>query len=226
MRLAQGEIETAVAAIRLSVEQVQNPGSRIRLLPAYIEIMLAAGDVQAARSAAEELGEIAGQLNAQYPLALSEHARGAVMLVEGASRAALAVLRRAWSLWQELESPYEAARVRVLIGLACRDCGDRDTADMEFDAARWIFQQLGAQPDLVRLASTLSTRHTGAPAGLSAREVQVLRLVAEGKTNRAIATELFISERTVERHVSNIFLKLDVSSRAAATAYAYQHQLI
>ena len=120
---------------------------------------------------------------------------------------------------------FEAARVRILIGIACRDLGDRDAALMEWDAARWVFEQLGARPDLARVES-LSRLPSPNAGGLSAREVQVLRLIAAGKSNRAIAEELFISERTVERHVSNILIKLDVPSRSAATAYAYEHQLV
>jgi DNA-binding NarL/FixJ family response regulator len=122
--------------------------------------------------------------------------------------------------------PYEAARVRVLIGLACRQLGDQDSAEMELDAARWVFRQLEAAPDLARVEALARKPADRAAGGLTARELQVLRLVAAGKTNRSIAADLFLSERTVERHVSNILTKLGVSSRAAATAYAYQHQLI
>jgi DNA-binding NarL/FixJ family response regulator len=149
-----------------------------------------------------------------------------VLLGEGDARAALQALRRAWTAWQDLDAPYEAARVRVLIGLACRQLGDQDSAEMELDAARWVFRQLEAAPDLARVEAL--TRKPAAPAagGLTARELQVLRLVAAGQTNRSIAADLFLSERTVERHMSNILTKLGVSSRAAATAYAYQHQLI
>ena len=142
------------------------------------------------------------------------------------ARAALQHLRHAWMAWQDLEVPYEAARVRVLIGLACRELGDEDGAEMELDAARWVFRQLEAAPDLAR-AEALTQKPAGrAAGGLTARELQVLRLVAAGQTNRSIAADLFLSERTVDRHVSNTFTKLGVSSRAAATAYAYQHQLI
>jgi DNA-binding CsgD family transcriptional regulator len=224
LRLAQGQTEAAAAAIRLALDQARDRRIRLRLLPAFIEIMLAAPDLQAPRSAAEQLEQIADELDAAYLLAVAAQARGAVLLAEGDGRAALAVLRQAWAAWQEIESPYETARVRILIGLACRHCGDNDAAAMEWDAARWIFEQLGAQPDLARLESL--TAPPKSAAGLSAREAQVLRLIAEGKTNRAVASELFISERTVERHVSNIFLKLDVTSRAAAIAYAYQHRLV
>jgi DNA-binding CsgD family transcriptional regulator len=153
---------------------------------------------------------------------------GSVLLAEGDATGALTALRAAWAAWQEIEAPYEAARVRVVIGLASRALGDHDAAEMEFDAARWIFAQLGAGPDLSRLEALGRDAASAAAAGnpLSARELQVLRLVASGKTNRTIAAELFISERTVERHVSNIFAKLDISSRTAAAGYAYEHQLV
>jgi len=226
LRLAQGQIGAAEAAIRHAVDEAQNRAKRSRLLPAHVEIMLAASDVHAAHVAADELAEIAGDLDAPLLHAVAAQAGGAVLLAEGDARAALAALRQAWTAWQEIEVPYEAARVRVLIGLACRALGDGDAAEMELDAARWVFQQLGAGPDLARVEALSRTAAPKAAGGLSAREVQVLRLVAAGKTNRAIAAELFISERTVERHVSNIFIKVDVSSRAAATAYAYEHQLV
>jgi ribulose-phosphate 3-epimerase len=172
------------------------------------------------------LAEIAADLDAPFMRAVSAHATGAVLLAEGDARAALAALRDAWTAWQELEAPYEAARVRVLTGLACRKQGDEDTAEMELDAARCVFQQLGAAPDLARVEA-LSRKAVPKAAGrLTAREVQVLRLVAAGKTNRAIAADLFISEKTVARHVSNIFVKLGLSTRAAATAYAYEHDLV
>ena len=158
--------------------------------------------------------------------ALSEQALGAVLLAEGDPRAALAPLRRARTAWLELEAPYEGARVRVLIGRAWQALGDGDAAELELDAARTTFEQLGATPDLVHVAE-LSRTDTGAGGpGLTGREVEVLRLVAAGKTNRAIGVELFISEKTVARHVSNIFAKLALSSRSAATAYAYQHDLV
>jgi DNA-binding CsgD family transcriptional regulator len=149
-----------------------------------------------------------------------------VLLGEGDARAALQALRPAWTAWQDLEVPYEAARVRVLIGLACRQLGDQDSAEMELDAARWVFRQLDAAPDLAWVEALTRQSAARAAGGLTARELQVLGLVAAGQTNRSIAADLFLSERTVERHVSNILTKLGVSSRAAATAYAYQHQLI
>ena len=151
---------------------------------------------------------------------------GADRLAEGDAGPALASLRGAWQLWHELDVPHEAARVRVLVGLACLALGDEDAAAMEFTAARTVFVRLGAAPDLIVL-ERLSKENSGTPAhGLTVRELQVLRLLATGKTNHAIAADLSLAEKTVERHVSNIFTKLGVPSRAAATAYAYQHQLM
>jgi len=225
LRLAQGQVDTAAAAIRRVVDEASDFVSRSRLLPAQVEILLAAGDVKAASAAAGELARLAEGLGAPFLTAVAAHAQGAVLLAEGDPRAALAVLRGAWLAWQELEVPYEAGRVRVLIGLACRELGDQDGAKMELDAARWVFHQLAAAPDLARVEA-LSGKAAGGPGGLTARELQVLRMVAAGETNKAIAAELFVSERTVDRHMSNIYAKLGVSSRAAATAHAYQHGLL
>jgi DNA-binding NarL/FixJ family response regulator len=158
--------------------------------------------------------------------AVADHARGAVLLTEGDPQAALVALRAAWQVWRDLEAPYEAGRVRVLLGLACRALGDEEAAVMELDAARSIFAQLGATPDLAQLEAFAHGDAAAKAHGLTARELQVLRLLATGKTNRAIATDLVLAEKTVHRHVSNIFTKLEVSSRAAATAYAYQHRLL
>ena len=225
LRLAQGQADSAAAAIRRVLDEASGFVARSRLLPAQVEILLAAGDVQGAGAAADELAGLAGDLGAPFLTAVAAHARGAVLLAEGDPRAALAELRRAWRAWQELEVPYEAARVRVLLGLACRDLGDQDGAEMELDAAQWVFRQLAAAPDLARVEA-LSGKVAAGPAGLTERELQVLRRVAAGETNKAIAADLFVSERTVDRHMSNIFAKLGVSSRAAATAHAYQHGLI
>jgi DNA-binding CsgD family transcriptional regulator len=196
------------------------------MLAAAVEILLAAGDVPAARSAADELARIGADLDAPFLRAVSAQAGGAVLLEEEQPGAALTLLREASSAWRELDAPYEAARARVLVGLACRALGDQDSAAMELDAARQVFEQLGAAPDVTRVTQLARPSVPKASAGLTAREVQVLGLVATGKTNRVIAGELRISEKTVARHVSNIFLKLGVSSRAAATAYAFQHELL
>jgi ATP/maltotriose-dependent transcriptional regulator MalT len=226
LRLVQGQVDAAAAAIRRVVDAAQDRVARSRLLPAHVEIMLAAGDIDAARATADELSEIADDLDAPLLRALAAQAQGAVLLLEGDARAALAALRPAWTAWQELEVPYEAARARVLIGLACRQLGDEDSAEMELDAAHWIFGRLGAGPDVAHAQSLSGTAAATPASGLTARELEVLRLVATGKTNRVIAADLFVSEKTVARHVSNIFTKLGLSSRAAATAYAYEHDLV
>lgn len=226
LRLAQGQIDAAAAAIRRALDEAHDRATRPRLLDASVEIALAAGDIAAATAASAELSEIADTSAAPLLRAMAARAEGAVHLAQGDARGALGALRRAWATWQDLDAPYEAARVRVLIGLACRELADNDTAEMELDAARQVFRQLGARPDLARADALAGKAATRAAGGLTAREVEVLRLVAAGKTNRAIATSLFISEKTVARHVSNIFTKLGLSSRSAATAYAYQHDLL
>jgi DNA-binding CsgD family transcriptional regulator len=226
LRLVQGRTAAAVAAIRRAVGAGADPLLRTKLLPAQIEIALAAGDVEDARAACRELEQIAASLDTAVLGAMAAHARGAVELAEGDARAALGSLRRAFEVWQQIEAPYVAARVRELIGLACRALGDDDGAGLELDAARAGFEQLGAAPDLARIDSLTRVPPSGRPHGLTPRELQVLRLVAAGKTNKRIAAELFLSEKTVDRHVSNILTKLDVPSRAAATAHAYQHALI
>lgn len=226
LRLAQGQVDVAAAAMRTVVDEARDRITRSHLLSAHVEIMLVAGDVPAGRAAADELAEIARDLGAPYAHAMSAQAAGAVHLAEGDGRAAVAALRRAWTAWHEIEAPYDAARTRVLIGLACQELGDLDGAALEFDAAGWAFRQLGAVTDLSRV-ERLSIRAAPDAAGrLTAREVQVLRLVAAGKTNRAIAADLFLSEKTVARHVSNVLAKLEVGSRSAATAYAYEHDLL
>ncbi len=226
LRLAQGNDDAAAAAIRRAVGETTEPLKRARLLPAYAEIMLAVGDVEEARGACRELKEISAGYESDMLGAMVAHARGALGLAEGDAQAALLALRRAWQVWQELEVPYEAARVRVLLGLACRALGDYDTAALELEGARGVFAQLGATLDLARVDSLTRRAPTIDARGLTTRELQVLRLVAAGKTNQAIAAELLISEKTVARHVSNIFAKLGLSTRAAATAYAYQHGLV
>jgi DNA-binding CsgD family transcriptional regulator/ribonuclease I len=226
LRLAQQQIDAAAAAIRNAIDEAHDQRLRSRMLGAYVEIMLAADAVAHARAAANELSEIAAALNAPFLAAAAAYANGAVLLAERDPRAARVALRQAWTAWCDLDAPYEAARTRVLIGLVCRQLGDEEGAGLEFEAARQVFKQLGAAPDLVRVNGLSRLAATKGVGSLSARELQVLRLLSTGKTNRAIADALSISERTVARHVSNIFTKLDLSSRAAATAYAYQHQLI
>jgi DNA-binding NarL/FixJ family response regulator len=226
LRMAQGQLGSAAAAARLALDEAQGPLARARLLGAYVEIMLAVSDLDAARSAGDELATVAADLDAPVLDAMAAHAQGAVALAEGDALAALAHLRRAQAAWQEVEAPYEVARVRVLIARACGALGDDDTAALEIEAARSVFRRLGAAPALAAVDTASGQAPSRSLPGLTAREAEVLRLVASGKTNRAIATELVISEKTVARHVSNIFAKLDLSSRAAATAYAYEHDVV
>jgi ATP/maltotriose-dependent transcriptional regulator MalT len=226
LRMAQGRIDIAGAAIRRVVSAASAQLPRAKLLPAQIEIMLARGEIREARSAARELEEVAENTDTDVLRAMAAQARGAVELAEGNARAALVPLRRAFEAWRQIEVPYEAARSRVLMALACRSLGDDEAGELELGAARAVFERLGAAPDLVRLES-MGKRATSAPGhGLTGRELQVLRLIAAGKTNKTIATELFLSERTIDRHVSNILTKLNVPSRAAATAYSYDHKLL
>ena len=221
LRLDEGDGAAAAAAIRRALGETAGRLARAALLPACVEIMLAAGDVDEARSACRELDETAARQGSDALAAWSAHASGATALAEGDPEAALIALRRAWRLWNELGAPYEAARVRVQVGLACRALGDEDTAALELEAAREVFAGLGAAPDLARLVAGRTRA-----AGLSPRELEVLRLVAAGRSNREIAAALVISEHTVARHVQNIFAKLGVSSRTAASAFAYEHHLV
>jgi DNA-binding CsgD family transcriptional regulator len=227
LRLAQERPHAAATAMRRVACTTTDRLKRMGLLPAYVEIMLAAGDVQGARNACRELEELAASFDTGVTGAIAAQARGAVDLAEGDAQAALAALRGAVEVWQRIDAPYAAARVRVLIGLACRVLGDEDGAALEIDAARSVFERLRAAPDLARIDSLVEGGvPSGRPHRLTPRELQVLRLIAAGETNKAIAGTLALSEKTVDRHVSNIFTKLDVSSRAAATAFAYRHNLI
>ena len=224
LRLRQGRAEDAAAAIRRTLDEASGDLARCRLLGAAVEILIGAEDVVVARAFADELRGIAIRVDEPWLLAMSRTAEGTVLLAEGDGRAALPVLRRAWSSWQRLSAPYEAARIRVLMARACQQCDDPASAELELDAAVGVFEKLGAAPAIAE-ARALSL--AGAPeSALTARELEVLRLVAAGLTNRAIAAELILSDKTVARHLSNIFAKLDVSSRAAATAYAYEHDLV
>jgi DNA-binding NarL/FixJ family response regulator len=226
LRLAEGKGDAASSAMRRVLDEALQPRARAALLPAYVEIMLAGGELEEARSACRELETISGAHRSDMLRALSAQARGALALAEGDTQTALAALREALQTWQELEAPYEAARVRVLVALGCRAAGDEDTAAWELEAARAAFDRLGAVPDVARVDSLTASPQAAAAHVLTQRELQVLRLVARGATNKSIAAELVLSERTIDRHVSNIFAKLRVSSRAAATAYAYEHDLV
>ena len=243
LRMACGEVESAAASMRSILAETGPERRRAAVLPAATEIMLAVHDVEAARAAATELSEIAVLFGAPVLSAASAQTIGAVHLAAGDARHALTTLREAWQAWLDLEMPYEEAETRVLIARACEQLGDDGASAVELEAARHAFRRLGAAPALARTERPLSTEakpkdsegtvpsETGTvprrgAGGLSERELQVLRQLATGKTNRSIAEDLFISEKTVARHVSNIFNKLGVSSRAGATASAYERHLV
>jgi ATP/maltotriose-dependent transcriptional regulator MalT len=225
LRLAQGRVDSAAAAIRRARAESADPLRRAGLLPAYVEIMLAGGETEEARTACDELESVARRYSSGMLDAIAAYERGAVELAAGEAHRALERLRRALQSWRTLEAPYEVARTRVLIGEACRLLDDTDACTLELEAALADFVQLGALPDATRVERLLGSPQDGVDHGLSTRELEVLRLVAAGKSNREIAAELVISEHTVARHVQNIFAKLRVSSRTAATAFAFEHDL-
>jgi DNA-binding NarL/FixJ family response regulator len=227
LRLAQGNGGAAEAAIRRVISEARDPGKRASLLPAYVEILAAVGDLEGAEGGCGELDSIAGREEEPGAIAaMAAQARGLVELAAGHPETALAALRRAAELWRRFRAPYESARARELIGLACRNLGDEDTARLELEAARETFVRLGAATDLARIEGPAGLGNVADSHGLTKRELEVLRLLCAGETNREIAKNLIVSIRTVDRHVSNIYAKLGVSSRAAATTYAHQHDLI
>lgn len=228
--LARGDAQQAQAMIRRAAGAA-DAATRRNMLPALVEIELAASDLEAARRGVQELQALASECPMPMIRAVAGQADGAVRLAGGDPSAALKPLREAWRLWQELGVPYEAARCQALAGSACRALGDESSALMHLEAAHASLLDLGAAPAATWAASLLheGMLNSGATPGtvglLTRRELEVLQLVATGKGNRAIAGELYLSEKTVARHVSNIFLKLGLSSRAAATSYAYEHGL-
>jgi DNA-binding NarL/FixJ family response regulator len=225
LRLGQGKLDAASASIRRALAETRDALARAGLLPAFADIMLAVGNAEAGQGAVVELGQIGDQLRSEYLHGLAARARGALLLAAGRPEEALGELRHAAAIWQRLNATYHAAQTRVLIGRACRELGDEDAARLEIEGARHVFSGLGAEPDARRAAALLAPPGRDLPLGLTGREAELLALLATGKTNREIAAQLFISEKTVARHVSNIFSKLGVSSRAAATAYALKHDL-
>lgn len=226
LRLAQGKNKSAKTAIRNVLDESQDQRERARILPAYVEIMLASGESQIAENTVDELSAIATELGAPFLQAIAARASGSILLANAKPSAAIKKLRQSYALLKKIQATYESARTQVLIGIACRRLGDSDTAEMELDAACATFQQLGAVPDINRVESLVQDSDSGTTHGLTPRELEVLRILATGKTNKSIAEDLFISERTVDRHVSNILSKLNVASRVAATAYAYKHNLV
>jgi DNA-binding CsgD family transcriptional regulator/tetratricopeptide (TPR) repeat protein len=226
LRLAQGRADAAAAAIRRASAETSDPLKRAALLPAFVEIMLALDAVGEAQEACRELEDIASRYSSSMLAAMVAHARGAVELARGEPRSALIALRSALDEWQALDAPYEVARTRVLVGLACHALGDEDAYTLELEGALAAFRELGAWPDVARVEEIVGGSAPRDTHGLSGRELEVLRLLATGKSNRDIASTLVISEHTVARHVQNIFAKLRVSSRAAATAFAFEHDLV
>jgi DNA-binding CsgD family transcriptional regulator len=225
LRLSQGKVDQARAALRVALEGPHEAPTRARLAAAAAEAAMAAGDLDDARERVDGLQSIALESGARAYEALAASAAGALLLAGGNAEAATDHLRRAHAEWRDLKLPYEAARVQVQLGRALSAVGDDDDAALELKAALGVFEELGAEPDATEVRRLLGGT-TQLPNGLSAREAQVLRLVAAGKTNRDIAVELVISEHTVARHLQNIFGKIDVSSRSAATAFAFEHGLV
>jgi ATP/maltotriose-dependent transcriptional regulator MalT len=224
--VAKGQTNAAVSIVRNLLQTVKDQSPRSMVLEIAVEVYLASGDITGARTCADELADLANLIDAPLLHAISSRATGEVLIAEHQPALAQEVLRRSLIFWREVDAPYEAARVRVLLGDAYRDQGDQTSAELEFDSARAVFQQLGARANLARLVRVTREPQHAPESVLTTREIEVLALVATGKTNRAIANNLFISEKTVARHLSNIFVKLDLSSRAAATAYAYKHKLV
>jgi DNA-binding NarL/FixJ family response regulator len=224
LRLAQGRTDPAAATARRLLGETGDVVRRSKVLAACTEVLLAAGDVDAAREATAELSDIAQRFDCTALLAQAASCRAAVSLADGDADAAFRELRAAWRHWYDLGARYEAARTRVQLGRACLAAGDEDSARMEIEAAAVASAELGAGPLLAEAETLLGPRRR--PDGLTAREIEVLRLVAAGKSNHAIAAELFLSEKTVSRHLSNIFTKIDVASRTAAAAYAFEHRLV
>ena len=220
--LAVGRSQAALGAARRLLTETQGPVVRSRMLPAVVEILLSGGDVDEARTVATELEDIAASFGCAALQAMAAYSSGCVELAAGDSSGALPYLRKASTLWRGLEAPYEVARVRLQVGRALAALGDEVSSSSELAAARRVFVELGAAPAAAQLDRTQST---ALPGGLTPREAEVLRLVASGHSNARIAAELVLSEKTVARHLSNIFTKLDVGSRTAAAAYAFEHRL-
>lgn len=228
LRLRQGRARIAAAAIRRLAGMIEQPLERVKVLPACVEIMLGVGDFAAAHAAADELERLAERFDTELIAAAAAQARGEVELAGGDAYTALAALRRALALWQALRAPYHAARARLALALACRALGDEDGTALELEAARAALERLEARPDLAHIDALRAPPRVArcTESGLTRRELEVLKLVATGLTNRQIAGELSLSEKTVDRHLSNILAKLDVPSRSAATAYAFRHRLL
>ena len=226
LRRDAGRFSAARSGVARALEASPAPGTRAELLAAQVELEVEHGDWDVAARAAADLRTMADTLGTIYLQAQADRAEARLLIGTDAPEQALPLLRRSWAVWRRLEAPYEAAVTRVLMGRADRAFGDEEAGQLEFDAARTVLGELGAVADLDRLERIASgPGRPAASAGLTKRELEVLRLIAGGRSNRQIATELFLSERTVARHVSNILGKLDLANRAAATAFAFEHGL-
>ncbi len=226
LRMASGNVPAAAASIRQVLAAQPDVLRRVRYLPAAVEILLAAEAVDEAAAVADELARTAANYDSELLRAMAAHAAGMMAIKRGRAGEAVAPLRNALQLWLSAGSPYLAARIRVLIAQAYRLLGDEEGAQLEITAAARVFEELGAVPDLERLGTASMPSTAARPHGLTARELEVLTLVASGQTNKGIARVLGLSEKTVDRHVSNILAKLDVPTRSAATAAAFQLGLI
>lgn len=226
LRLAQGQYNTAETSIDNTLRETKDVRKRAELLPAMVDIMIVARRIEDSLAAANELHGIANVFNAPYLYAMSAHCAGAAFLARGNIQSALDQTQKALSLWHTLDLPYESARTREVKGLIYQKLKDQDNSDAELAAAKWTFKQLKATPDLHRVEQLLKRKRNHANHGLTLRELQVLRRVASGQTNKSVADELFISERTVDRHVSNIFNKIGVSSRVEATTFAIKNKML
>lgn len=223
LRLVQGRIDVAETSIRNNLRELKDPMVRADLLPGVVRIMIAAGQNREAREATEELNEIAFDFDVPYLYAMSSYALGTVLFAEKDFTQALEHLEKALKIWISMDLPYETARTREVKGLIYRKMGDKESSDMEFVGTKWTYEQLMAKPDLQRIERLENKRKNRDVYGLTLRELQILRHVTYGRTNKSVASELFISERTVDRHMSNIFNKLKVNSRVKATAFAIKH---
>ena len=221
--LARGHTSDALAATRRLLAESRDPVHRSQLLPAAVEILLAAGETDEAGAVSDELRGVADSFGCPALKAMAHYATGNVLSATGQASQAVPELRKAQQLWQQLVAPYEAARARLQIGRALRELGDEQSASSELTAARHTFAELGAKSAEAEVTDALVP---SLPRGLTPRELEVLRLVATGKSNPEIAKTLVLSEKTVARHLSNIFAKLDVSTRTAAAAFAFEQRLL
>lgn len=226
LRLAQGQLGAAVTSIRNTLRESKDPKRLAELLPGAIAILVAGNHLEEATQAVKKLNNIAKGFDSLYLQAISIHCQGAVFFAKGNFQFSLDQLQKALKIWNWLHLPYESALTSELKGRVYRELNDQDNSEAELLAAQWNFEQLKAAPDYERVSQLLSKKKKQETHGLTLREVQVLKLLASGKSNRFIGDELFISERTVDRHVSNIYQKLRVTTRVEAAAFALKHNLL